>query len=261
MALFHKDMFKEFFKRMMFYITVPKCIFCGEILDYTDKCFCPECKAKYDEWKNSRNCSRCAKVYFNCKCTNSLLEKNNIHTVYKLYRYRPQDELTPSKRIIFALKEDHRRDVIEFLADELSAAIVSSGLKIDKDAIFITNVPRRRKAIIKFGYDHAAELAKAVAKHLDLEYVSLLVSQSKRAQKKLSTAERRKNAKIKQKHGDFSRLKGKCAIIVDDIITTGASISAVSDKLKELGIRKRVAACVAIAYKDMDEKRKFSSLL
>ena len=254
-------MLKDFFKRIMFYITVPKCIFCGEILDYADRCFCPECRAKYNEWKNSRNCSRCAKVYYNCTCTNSLLEKSNVHSVYKLYRYRPQDELTPSKRIIFALKEDNRHDVVEFLADELTATIISSGIKIDKDAMFITNVPRRKKAIIKYGYDHAAELAKAVAKRLDLEYVSLLVSQSKRAQKKLSTTERRKNAKIKQKHGDFSGLKGKCAIIVDDIITTGASISAVSDRLKELGVRKRIAACIGIAYKDMQEKRKFPSLL
>lgn len=261
MALFHKDMLKEFFKRLMFYITVPKCIFCGEILDYTDRCFCSECRIKYDEWKNSRNCSRCAKVYFNCTCTNRLLENNNIHNVYKLYRYRPQDELTPSKRIIFALKQDNRRDVIEFLADELSATIISSGLKIDNDSVFITNVPRRRKSIIKFGYDHAAELAKAVAKRLNVEYISLFVSQSKHAQKKLSTTERRKNAKIKQKRGDFRRLKGKCAIIIDDIITTGASISAVSEKLKELGIRKRIAACIGIAYKDMEEKRTFPSLI
>ena len=254
-------MIKEFFKRVMFYVTVPKCVFCGEILDFNDRCFCPKCKEQYDEWKNSRNCSRCAKIYCNCTCTSALLSENNVHTVYKLYRYRAIDEVNPSKKIIFALKEDNRRDVVEFLADELYNAIKSSGLKIDKEKMLVTNVPRRKKAILKFGYDHAAELAKALAKRLDIEYVSLLVSLSKRAQKKLSTGERRKNLIFKFKRGKFSHLKGKSAFIVDEIITSGASISAVSDKLKEIGVHKRMAACIGVAYKDMDEKRRFPSLL
>ena len=215
----------------------------------------------YDEYKHSRNCSRCAKIYCNCTCTSALLEENNIHTVVKLYRYRAIDDVNPSKKIIFSLKEDNRRDVVEFLADELCEAILSSGLKIDKDSMFVTNVPRRKKAILKFGYDHAATLARAVAKRLDIEYVSLLVSRSKRAQKDLTPGERRKNLRFGFKHGKFERLKGKSAVIIDDIITTGASIASVSDKLKELGVRNRIAACIGIAYKDIDEKRKFPSLL
>ena len=114
---------------------------------------------------------------------------------------------------------------------------------------------------MKFGYDHAAELAKAIAKRLDIEYVSLFVSLAKRAQKQLSPNERKKQIKFRLKRGDFTHLKGKSAFIVDDIITSGSSMASASNLLKQLGVRNRMAACIGIAYKDIDEKRKFPSLL
>lgn len=245
-------MIKELFKRAIFYISVPKCVFCDEPLDYNDKCFCPDCRKRYDEWKREIDCSRCANILSRCTCSKKLLMDNNINTVYKLYKYRSFTEDTPGKRIIYSLKEDNRADVFEFLADELAEAIGNS-LQIDKEKLIITNVPRRQKAISSFGYDHAAELAKRVANRLGVRYVSVLKSKSKKAQK--GSFNRRKNVKLAYKRGDFGFLKGNTVLIIDDIITSGSSILAVSEKLKALGVRKRMAACIAVSYKDYYVKR------
>lgn len=245
-------MLKELFKRALFYISVPKCVFCEEPLDYTDRCFCPSCRAKYEEWKREIDCSRCANILSKCTCSKKLLMDNSINTVFKLYKYRSFQPDSPGKRIIYSLKEDHRADVFEFLADELANAI-SNSLKADREKLIITNVPRRPKAISNFGYDHAAELAKRVAKRLGVRYVSFLKSKAKKAQK--GGVNRRKNARFVLKRGDWSFLKGNTVLIIDDIITSGSSILAVSNHLKALGVRKRMAACIAISYKDYYIKR------
>ena len=245
-------MINELIKRALYYLSVPKCVFCEKPLDYTDKCFCLECSKMYYEWKNQINCSRCAKILSRCTCSKKLLMDNHVNKVIKLYKYRALSEDNPNKRIIYSLKEDNRADVFDFLADELCDAINAS-LEIDKDKFIITNVPRRKKGIITFGYDHAAELAKRVAKRLGVRYVSILKSKSKKAQK--GTTNRRKNVKLRFKRGDFSFLKGNTVLIIDDIITSGSSILAVSDKLKQLGVRKRMAACIGMSYKDYYKKR------
>ena len=240
-------MIKEIFKRALFYLSVPKCVFCEEPLDYTDKCFCKSCRAKYEEWKREIDCSRCANILSRCSCSKRILMKNNVNQIFKLYKYRAFQEDIPGKRIIYSLKEDYRSDVFDFLAEELAEAI-DYNLKIDKNKLIITNVPRRQKAISQFGYDHAAELAKRVAKILGVRYVSILKSKAKKPQK--GRTDRRKNAKFVLKHGDWSFLKGHTVLIVDDIITSGSSVLAASEIIKNLGVRKRMAACIAMSYKD-----------
>ena len=60
--------------------------------------------------------------------------------------------------------------------------------------------------------------------------------------------ERRKNADfVLTKDVD---LAGKRVIIVDDIITSGASMANAATLLRSLGCRDITAACLAIAYKD-----------
>ncbi len=206
---------------------------------------------KYEEWKREIDCSRCANILSQCSCGNKLLAENHIHKVFKLYKYRAYQEDNPNKRIIYALKEDNRIDVFDFLADELANAIKSSNLKCKR--LIVTNVPRRPKGISTFGYDHAAELAKRVANRLDARYVSFLKSKSRKSQKE--SCNRQKNVRLVLKRGDWSFMKGSTVLIIDDIITTGNSIVAVSNHLKKLGVKKRIAGCIAIAYKDFYVKR------
>lgn len=154
----------------------------------------------------------------------------------------------PSNNLIYSLKRDNRKDVLDFLSKELADAI-SNGIEKPESYLF-TSIPRRRSEIIKYGIDHAEILARAVAKRLGGRYERTLISKAKQAQKKSGDrTERYKNAKfiLKNKRMD---LAGQKVIIIDDIITTGASMGAAAMLLKGIGAKKIIAASVAIAYKD-----------
>lgn len=230
---------------ILFYLSVPKCVGCKERLGRTDLALCPDCLKEYNNVKK-RNCSICAKHLSECSCTNSYLDTHYVHKLIKVFRYIHRDPI-PSNNLIYSLKRDNRKDVLTFLTNELSAAI-SCSVKNPEEYVFI-NVPRRREGIIKYGIDHAALLAKSLAKRFSAKYYQPIISISTRAQKKLTRNERMQNAKFKAKRNAVD-LKGKSIILIDDIVTTGASMAACAQVLKKLGAKTIIGAAVSIAYKD-----------
>ena len=236
---------KEMMDRVLFALSVPKCVCCKKPLDYGEKAFCPKCSAVFEEFK-SRNCSRCSRALSECDCSNDFLRAHYVSRVVKCYRYLNRDEALPGNSLIYSLKRDNRIDVLERAADELGNAILNS---VDNPASYVfTNVPRRKTAIIEHGIDHSALLTRELAKRFGAEYKAILKSNAKKPQKSLETEDRFKNA-------DFQiainiDLTGKGIIIVDDIITSGASMSKAAALIRSLGCREIIGACLAIAYKD-----------
>ena len=158
-----------------------------------------------------------------------------------------RDEADPGKHLIYSLKRDNREDVVEFLARELSGSIVQNIDISRRDMYLITNVPRRSSSILKFGFDHTEELAKRISCELGIEYKGLLVSKSKRAQKETSGIERLTNVNFDYKRGLDINLKGRVALIIDDLVTTGASMSAAAMLIRGLGVNECIAVSIAVA--------------
>ena len=241
---------KELIDRFLFYVSVPKCVSCDEILVYGEKALCSNCYKEYLEQKK-RQCSRCAKKLSACCCSNFYLERNRVKSLIKVYRYNPKNQDLPGNRLIYSLKQDHRRDVFEFLAAELSMAICQNLDILGKeDRYIITFVPRRAKAIREYGYDHAKELAKRVADITGIRFCEILLSLTEKAQKEVMQDERRKNAKYSLLKNAPDTLKGLTVILIDDIVTTGSSLAACVGALRVLKPKRVVGASLAIAYKD-----------
>ena len=232
--------------KALFWVSVPKCIGCGERLNYGDLSLCADCMRKYIAAKD-RNCSRCAKQLCECGCSNAFLESHYVKRVAKVFRYFGHDNARVENRLVYSLKQDNRSDVAELLSYELYDA-VSSVIDTPSDCVF-TNVPRRKAAIKEYGIDHAAVLAKRLAKRFGAKYERILISKSKTPQKtKQGIVDRYRNVEF-----DYARLpdlRGKRVILVDDIITTGASVGRAAMLLHGLGAKKIYAAAIAIAYKD-----------
>ena len=236
---------REIKDRVLFALSVPKCICCNERLDYEQKAFCPKCSTDYEDFK-TRNCSRCAKILQECSCSNEYLRGHFISKTVKSFRYMVRDDSKPANSLIFSLKKDNRQDVLDVCADEMLKSIENCIL--EPQNYVITNVPRRKSAIIEYGIDHSALLAEEVAKRLGTRYIPLLKSNSKKAQKSLEHSERMKNVNFDLiKNVDLS---GKSVIIVDDVITSGASMGSAAALIRSLGCRNIVAASLGIAYKD-----------
>ena len=235
----------EILERALFYISVPKCISCGEKLDFTSKVYCPRCKLELFDVFN-RSCSRCNKVLSKCDCSNKYLKSKRVRKVIKLFRYMQREENYVANSLIYSLKKDNRKDCLALACELLSESIKNSENNVS-DFIF-TNVPRRRAAIIKRGFDHAAMLSKAVAKNLGAEYMPLFKSKAKMAQKTLVAGERLSNATFVSHRG--ASVEGKTVLIIDDVITTGASVGACAELAYSMGAKRVVVAAIGIAYKD-----------
>ena len=234
------------FNKILFLISVPRCASCKERLTSKEFALCEKCKKEYLDIK-SRNCSICSRPLHLCDCTSEHLDSHFVHKHIKVFRYKA-GETNPANELIYRLKRDNRRDIVRFLASELTDSIKAS-VSVDENTVF-TCVPRRRKAKVKYGTDHAECLAKNVAKNFSVPYISLLKSKAKYAQKKSDSREKRvENAKFKIKNEKID-LSEKTVIIIDDIVTTGASLGAAAFNIKTLSPKRIYGASIAIAYKD-----------
>ena len=236
---------KDIMDRVLFTLSVPKCVACRARLDYGEKGFCSKCSAKFIELK-SRNCSFCARPLNRCGCTTEFLRAHYIKRTVKCFRYNGSEESAVGKALIFSLKRDNRADVLEVCTEELRNAISASVIR-PEECIF-TNVPRRRSAVVEYGIDQSAMLAKSLADRFGAVYKPLLGSNAKREQKALERSDRLKNADFYIKRAPD--LTGNRVIIVDDIITSGASMASAAALIRSLGCSDITAAALAIAYTD-----------
>ena len=236
----------KLFKTFIYYLTVPKCVCCGEKLDIDDKALCKKCREAYNDHL-LRRCSVCSGVLNKCLCPNEYLDSHYVHKHIKVYRYLPGLS-TPANQLIYSLKRENRRDVLEFLSTELANSIKHS-IKSPGDYLF-TSVPRMNASKNKYGIDHAKELSRATAKLLGAKYKNLLISKAKKLQKRTkSTDERIANASYSLRNRNID-LTDRDIIIIDDIVTTGASLRSCAVQLKIAGAGKIIGASVAITYKD-----------
>ena len=239
---------KDFFDRIIFYLTVPKCVCCGDPLDIREKALCKVCEAKHII-KKEEKCGACLKPYGECTCTNTYLKNHFVKKLLKLFRYRmPLDssEPVPSNELVYNLKRTYRDDLVDYISSEL-ALLIKRNIK-DYSEFIITNVPRNKSRVLKYGHDHSALLAKKIADKLGIKYVSVLISKQTKAQKKTSGEERISNAVFAYKRN--AKLTSRKVFLVDDIVTTGASLGHSAMLLRGLNAKYIVGVCMGIAFRD-----------
>lgn len=237
--------FRSALDRTLFLLSVPKCVCCKGRLNYGELSLCPKCSAEFEEIK-TRNCSRCSRILSECFCSTEFLSSHFVKGVVKCFRYDPREENLAANGLIYSLKRDNRDDVLKRCTAELCRAIENS-LSPDNSFV-VTNVPRRKGAIVKYGIDHSELLAKGVAVYFGIKYMKLLKSNAKSEQKTLTKDERLHNTDFQLVSDDS--LKGKSVIIIDDIITTGASVASSATMIKSLRPKNIYSAVLGIAYRD-----------
>ena len=99
----------------------------------------------------------------------------------------------------------------------------------------MTYAPRRRRVEKKYGFDQSKLLAKEIGRQLSIEVKPTLINKGKRAQKLLTKEERRKNAQASYFLKKNLNLSGKTVLLVDDLITSGATMKAASELLYKVG--------------------------
>jgi len=212
---------------------------------------CDLCKQPSDNY--SLLCSTCYKDIsrFNLATVNGNLlnhpkiSKNlpNIH-FQQLIALAPY--CWPYTRWIVELKYQQRFELAPLLAKMLATGIKQYNLTTDLPKLLIS-VPIHYKRLKVRQFNQAALIAKTIAKELGCEYnEALLIRQIKTdSQVGQSGANRRRNLKGAFALGKAVKLPEHVGI-VDDVVTTGATVSEMSKLLTQHGVKKVTVLSVCL---------------
>lgn len=151
----------------------------------------------------------------------------------------------------FEYSDGVKKLVLAFKNDRPYLKNYFAGLLYEKcaqftDAQAICFVPMTSKAQARRGFNQAYLLAKELSKKMKLPLLKGAIQKVKDSapQKSLSRTDREQNLKACFK-ADRAVVKDKTLIVVDDVMTTGATADAVCGELKKRGAKKLYFATVA----------------
>ena len=238
-----KDMKEvKLFRRLRGLLYVPRCGACGIRLDPDGGALCPSCHAAYEVQATNR-CAYCGEAFSECLCTNAALSRAGIREVIKLFEYRRGEGDLPANRLLFLLKHRAPRLVVDFFAEALAERL-DTLLPEDRTPYLVTWAPRSQKARRRYGFDHMELVARAVGERLSLPVAPLLVRTEGKEQKNQSGRAAR-FSNMKDAYAALSlteEMRGREILLLDDITTSGATLTAAIRALRRSGIKKcRVA--------------------
>ena len=140
----------------------------------------------------------------------------------------------PVDRLIQRFKFDGDLPVGRLLAELLADYLAAGSEKPD----YLVPVPLHPSRLKERGFNQAAELARPVSKKLKIP-LRLDVCQRVRAtdvQSKLDASERKKN--LRDAFAVKQSVDGKHIAILDDVVTTGTTVEALTRALKDAGAAK-----------------------
>jgi predicted amidophosphoribosyltransferase len=137
------------------------------------------------------------------------------------------------RELVARVKYRNVRAVVPWLGSAMAAAVTESGLLAAATVTWAPTTPVRRRAR---GFDPAELLARAVARRLGIRCVGLLDRLPGPPQTGLPAVARRRGPSFVAR-----RAAPACVLVVDDIATTGATLSAAAGTLRAAGARRVVA--------------------
>lgn len=201
----------------------PKCPFCTRILENPRETLCPNCQPKLP-WLTHKAALR--RVEFTAGCCSPLLYKEQVRKCIHRYKFT------------------HVRAYAKPLGTLMAQCVRDHG-EITPDVV--TWVPLSRKRLRERGFDQARELAQVVGRELGIPVQALLSKDrdTERQSSMESDARRKANVLGVYSLRPEADVQRKCVLVVDDVVTSGATLSACAKVLDGAGAER--IWCVTLA--------------
>lgn len=202
----------------------PKCILCRKVLDQEETDFCRECRITAPEHPQGK------------------LKLQFIDSTAAVWYYRGS-----VRQSLHRFKFRRARHLAEPFGRMLAMKVLSSGME---DLDLVTWVPISPLRKLVRGYDQDQLLAQVAARELGLPCVPLLKKiRHNRTQSGIQDyAKRRANVLGAYRPVNADRIPGRNILLVDDILTTGATAGECARELLTAGANKIQCAVVASAH-------------
>ena len=207
----------------------PKCMLCGRLLQKEERVMCRDCA-----WGDLPELEgRPGEVPFFEECV------------------APFYYETPIRDAVLRLKFHGMQSYVEQFAAWMAVPVRD---KLAGKYDFVSWVPCSRLRVWTRGFDQAKLLAMALAKELDAEAVCTLkkIRHNRKQSRTANAAVRRANVLGAYRAIDPDRLKNKRILLVDDVLTTGATMSECGKVLRMAGSGDLVCAVIAVSPKEKE---------
>ena len=232
----------------------PTCVCCRSLLrvpDYRREApfLCPACEKAWNE-AGQALCEVCREPIGRCLCVTEEMRAAHIGVARKLAYYRHGTREPIANRVVYRIKEARDRRAIGLFAAPLSVCATELAATCGHtvaDTVLVP-LPRSRRNRLTAGTDQARELALAISRQTGIPCREpiLRVRSADREQKELSATERKRNAARAFRLGSTDGLSPQTLVIlVDDLVTSGASMAAAARLLRRAGVRE-IAALSAL---------------
>lgn len=150
------------------------------------------------------------------------------------------------QELLHNLKYRGHENIGEFLGKWLAHELISSGNF--KEVDIVIPVPLHKKKLRKRGYNQVTLFAKEIATALNASYIDNVLIKTSHTETQVF---KKRLARWQQRDEVFqlinaTKIEGKNILIVDDIVTTGSTIEACGNVLKQANIKSLSLASMAI---------------
>lgn len=230
---------------------------------------CDACKAELFDYPTHRLCARCEEKLlktgelFCGKCGRATRAQGvcltcKSHLPKFTQGFSPFVYVGTASKLINRLKNGEQRLALYF-GEQMTKCFLSKTESKDfsETGVLVLPVPTTQTSLLERGYNQAEELAKSVVFSLErvgidatLDCEALQKLKETSAQKKLGFAERAKNIAGAFHLHKRKLVQDKTVLLIDDIMTTGATGSACAERLMKAGA-KAVYFLTAVATPEL----------
>lgn len=212
------------------------CNACGTTLYYGEHLICTKCL--YDLPFTDYH------IHADNRVAKQLWGRLSLNAAMAMLYFRKGSKV---QSLIHNLKYNNKTEVGVLLGNKLGERLKSSSLYQDID--WIIPVPLHLKKLRIRGYNQSLYIAEGISKVLDVPFseAELIRSAATESQTKKSRYNRYENMQDVFKVVKPDQLSGKHILLIDDVITTGATLEACANELLKNGVAKVSIAALAFA--------------
>ncbi len=218
------------------FVYPPVCISCKTPLSDGSHRVCSGC------WDSITRLSSIHPLYLQTR--EKLLASGHVHDLVSAFVFEKEGAF---QHIAHALKYNGYESLGRELGARLGKTMIEWGITGD----VLIPVPLHKAKRRERGYNQAEQIARGVGSITGLKIVASAVSRVKhtQTQTQLNSDERKRNmeAAFTLKATRSKEVHGLTCLLVDDVITTGATINSCAEVLLNAGAKRIVAASVALA--------------
>jgi competence protein ComFC len=208
-----------------------RCVNCRLLGAY----LCPACFS-FLSYEPEKICLMCNRASWNGLTHPGCIRKQGIDGSFSALAYN-----SIMKRLLFAYKyRPYVADLKQLLGELFYEGIIQNESYmnlVNRESLFLP-IPLHAEKSRKRGYNHALLLAREIGDKMGIKVIDELVRTRKtKSQFLLKKEERAENLKdaFTMKKGSEAAVKGKQIFLVDDLVTTGATLREAAKVLKKVG--------------------------